>query len=258
MSVIATSVSTALALFAGMLVLLEVGRRVGLRRMREEGDGARGGVAAMDGAIFGLMGLLIAFTFSGAASRFEARRALVVEEANAIGTAWLRIDLLPADAQPDMRQRFRDYLDSRLETYRSVGDMEVVRANLAHSSDLQRGIWTTAVGALGEPPLPQATMLLLPALNQMIDITTTRTMAAEFHQPTVIFAVLVALALLASLLAGYGMAGARRQRWIHMIGFAAVTAAAIYVIFDLEYPRRGLIRVDEADHVLIDLRASMD
>ena len=101
-------------------------------------------------------------------------------------------------------------------------------------------------------------MLLLPALNQMIDITTTRTMATQFHQPTIIFAVLVALALLCSLLAGYGMAGSREQRWIHMLGFAAITATAIYVIFDLEYPRHGLIRVDAADQVLIDLRASMD
>jgi hypothetical protein len=66
------------------------------------------------------------------------------------------------------------------------------------------------------------------------------------------------LSLLASLLAGFGMAGSRSQRWIHMIGFAAITSIAIYVILDLEYPRRGFIRVDAADQALIDLRATMD
>jgi hypothetical protein len=258
MTFTATTVLIALALFAGMLVLLEVGRRVGQRRLQRDGEGGRAGVAAVEGSVFGLMGLLIAFTFSGASARFEARRALIVEETNAIGTAWLRIDLLSESAQPDLRRRFRDYVDSRIETYRNAVDIEGVQADLARSAGQQRGIWAAAVEASREPPLPQATMLLLPALNQMIDITTSRTMAMQFHQPTIIFAVLMALALLASLLAGFGMAGSRAQRWVHMVGFAAITATAIYVILDLEYPRRGLIRVDAADQVLVELRASMD
>ena len=258
MSFTASTVSITLALFAGMLVLLEVGRRLGLREREQDGDGGRAGVAAVEGSVFGLMGLLIAFTFSGASSRFEARRALIVEETNAIGTAWLRLDLLPESAQPAMREQFRRYLDSRIETYRNFTDVETANAGLARSAELQGGIWKAAVAACREPPLPQATMLLLPALNQMIDITTTRAMATQFHQPNIIFAVLMVLALAASLLAGYGMAGSRRQRWIHMVGFAAITAVAIYVILDLEYPRRGFIRVDAADQVLIDLRASMD
>ncbi len=258
MSFTASTVSITLALFAGMLALVEVGRRLGVRRIAMEGEAGRAGIAAVEGSVFGLMGLLIAFTFSGASSRFEARRALIVEEANAIGTAWLRLDLLPESARPDLRERFRAYLDSRLEIYRNLTDLEAINAGLARSAELQRGIWTAAVDACGDPPLPQASMLLLPALNQMIDITTTRTMATQFHQPTIIFAVLVALALASSLLAGFGMAGSRKQRWIHMVGFAAITSAAIYVIFDLEYPRVGLIRVDAADQVLIELRASMD
>ena len=89
------------------------------------------------------MGLLIAFTFSGASNRFEARRTLIVEEANAIGTAWLRLDLLPESAQPEMRERFRDYLDSRLEIYAMLSDLTSdVRAELARSAELQNGIWT--------------------------------------------------------------------------------------------------------------------
>src|ERR1700675_930574 len=90
----------ALGVFVGMVILQEVGRRVGHRRLARDSEGARAGVGAIDGAVFGLLGLLVAFTFSGAASRFDARRQLVVEEANAIGTAYLRIDWLPNEPPP--------------------------------------------------------------------------------------------------------------------------------------------------------------
>src|ERR1700675_3830969 len=127
----------ALGVFIGMVILQEVGRRVGHRRLARDPEGARAGVGAIDGAVFGLLGLLVAFTFSGAATRFEARRQLVVEEANAIGTAYLRLDVLPAAAQPALRARFREYLDSRLAAYRAMPDMAAVEAELARTTRLQ-------------------------------------------------------------------------------------------------------------------------
>jgi hypothetical protein len=247
-----------LALFAGMLLLLEVGRRVGVRRLANDPEGAQSGTGAVDGAVFALLGLLVAFTFSGAASRFDERRNLIVEETNDIGTAYLRLDLLPASAQPALRDLFRRYVDSRLEVYQKLPDIEASKAALARSTKLQGEIWNQAVAAgrmEGAPPA--ATMLLLPALNQMIDITTTRTMAAQIHPPLVIFAMLFALALAGALLAGYGMAGGKSRSWIHMIGFAAVMAGAVNVIIEIEYPRMGLVRVDAFDQALVQLRDSM-
>jgi len=94
-------------------------------------------------------------------------------------------------------------------------------------------------------------------LNQMIDITTTRTMATQMHPPVVIFVLLFGLALASALLAGYGMAGGKSRNWIHMLGFAAVMAVATNVTLDIEYPRLGLIRVDAFDQVLVDVRDSM-
>ena len=247
-----------LILFFGMLVFLEVGRRIGNRRLASDADGARTGTGTIEGAVFALLGLLVAFTFSGAASRFDTRRNLVVEEVNAIGTAYLRLDLLPTDAQPALRDLFRRYVDSRMEAYRKLPDIEAVKAELMRSTQLQGEIWTQAMAAgrmEGAPP--PATMLLLPALNQMIDITTTRTMVTQLHPPIVIFAMLYGLALASALLAGYGMAGGKSRNWLHIIGFAAVMAMAVYVIIDIEYPRLGLIRVDTYDQALVDLRASM-
>ena len=244
-------------LFGGILVLLETGRRWGQHRLAADPDGANQGLGAVEGAVFALLGLLIAFTFSGAASRFDARRALIVEEANDIGTAWLRLDLLPAAAQPALRETFRQYVDTRLEMYAKIADPAAAREAFNRSNALQGAIWTASLAATREGAAPSAPMLLLPALNAMFDITTTRTVALRTHPPVVIFALLAVVALISALLAGYGMAGSTKRSWVHMIGYAAITAGAVYVILDLEYPRLGLIRIDAADQVLVDLRQSM-
>jgi hypothetical protein len=101
-------------------------------------------------------------------------------------------------------------------------------------------------------------MLLLPALNQMIDITTTRTMAMQMHPPAVVFLMLAGLALLGALLAGFGMAAATTHSWVHFIAFPAIIAIAAYVTLDIEFPRFGLIKVDAFDQALAELRHSME
>ena len=101
-------------------------------------------------------------------------------------------------------------------------------------------------------------ILLVPALNQMFDVATTRTLSALVHPPAVIFAMLCGLAVIASALAGYGMARSTSSAWLHLVAFAAATAFTFYVIIDMEFPRLGLIRVDAFDQALIDLRASMN
>ena len=248
----------AVGLFLGMLMLLEVGRRIGARRLAEDPTGAEAGVGAVEGAVFALLGLLIAFTFSEAASRFDTRRQLIIEETNDIGTAYLRLDLLPADAQPGLREKFRQYLDARLEVYRKIPDMAAVNEEMAKANRLQLEIWRQSVAASRAPGASAAApMLLLPALNAMIDITTTRTMAGQIHPPAVIFALLFGLALVSSLLVGYGMAGSKARNWLHMFGLALVMAVSVYVILDIEYPRLGFIRVDAFDQALVDLRDSM-
>jgi len=246
-------------LFLGMLFFLEIGRRVGIRRIKEDSGTAGEGVGAIDGAVFALLGLLLAFTFSGASSRFDTRRQLIVEETNDIGTAYLRLDLLPADARSALRESFRRYLDARIEVYRKLPDIAAAKEQLAKANELQGQIWRQAVAASrAEGAPPAAPMLLLPALNAMIDITTTRTMATQMHPPTIVFVMFFGLALAASLLAGYGMTGSKVRSWFHMLGFALVMAVAVYVILDIEYPRLGLIRVDAFDQALIDLRESMN
>ncbi len=135
------------ALFAGMLLLSVIGRRIGVARFKRDPEAATTEGGAAEAAVFGLLGLLIAFTFSGAASRFETRRQLIGEEANAIGTAYLRVDLLPDDSQPELRDLFRRYVDLRATVYQSALDQAETIARLNAGDALQREIWTKALAA---------------------------------------------------------------------------------------------------------------
>jgi hypothetical protein len=252
------TVASVAALFAGMLLLSDVGRRIGIARLKRDSDPAATEGGAAEAAVFGLLGLLIAFTFSGAASRFEDRRHLIGEEANAIGTAYLRVDLLPADSQPELRDLFRRYVELRSTVYRSTLGEEHLLARLAAGDALQREIWTKALASAKRPDVPaNATMLLMPALNDMIDITTTRVVASQNHPPGAVFVLLAALCLVGALLIGRGTAATRTRHWFYPIVFAAILSTTVYVIVDVEYPRLGIIRVDAADQVLVDLLKSM-
>jgi hypothetical protein len=245
------------SLFLGMLLLLELGRRIAIRERATDGDRETVGIAAVEGAVFALFGLLVAFTFSGSIERFDKHRELIAEETNTIGTAYLRLDLRPTSAQPELRNLFGKYMDARLDVFRKLPDIKAAKTALITSTNYQEEIWTKSVDACRMPGAsPDACKLLLPALNNMIDITTTRAMASDLHPPPIIFILLFGFGLVCSLFAGYGMASSRRS-WVHILGFAAVTVITVFVILDIEYPRQGLFRADAYDQVLIDLRQSM-
>jgi hypothetical protein len=245
-------------LFALMLAVIEIGWRVGVRRRSQDSEGAHVGLGVIDGAVFGLMGLLVAFTFSGAGARFDARRRLIGEEANAIGTAYLRVDLLPAAEQPELRDDFRNYVDARLAYYRNLSlDDTAAKVELDRSVALQQKIWSESVAGCEKVNFSATTSLVLSSVNNMMDITTTRAVALETHPPTVVFWALGVLVLAGALLAGYGMAEAKTRSWLHVLIYSAILALAVYVILDLEYPRVGWVRIDAADHVLMDLRTNM-
>ena len=248
----------AVLLFLGMLILLETGRRLGVRRRPKESEGERGSLGTIEGAVFALFGLLMAFTFSGAALRFNEKRALVAEEVNTIETAYLRLQLVSPEARAALQELFRQYVDSRLETYRRLPNMQAAKMEMAKSKTLQEEIWTEAVAATRlKNSHPDAGKLLLPALNNMIDITTTRTMALQTHPPRIIYVLLFGLGLICSLLAGYRMASGQRRSSLHIITFTAITVIIVYVMLDVEYPRTGLIRLESADQLLLDARAAM-
>lgn len=238
---------SALALLAGMIFAGELGRRLGERRA----DGGGGGLGVVEGAIFALLGLVLALTFSHSLSRFDLRRDLAAAESNAIGTAWLRLDLLPEAPRQQLKAGLRDWLDARLQTYRSPAD----KAALQAQERLQDAIWN---GGLAGAAGTQATqILLLPALNEMFDSAGARDIAANSHPPAVVYILLFGLAVICALVAGYGMGKDRAHDRVRTVLFALVSTLAVYVILDMEYPRDGLIRITGVDEALTQLRASM-
>lgn len=259
MSFVLTDVGFTLGLFVAMLLCFDLGRRFGVGRLSMDPDGVTKGSGPVEAAVFGLLGLLLAFTFSGAAGRFEERRFLIATEANNISTAYMRVDLLPTEAQPEIRALFRRYLETRIVVYRDAENEALTTARENETAALQTDIWEKSLVAVSQPDaLPAAAMLFLNSLNDMFDITSTRAAAMEDHPPAVIFLLLVSLSLMASMLAGYVLCVSKGRNWFYMLLFTTTISLTLYVIIDLEYPRYGLIRVDNADQTLMDLRAIME
>jgi len=251
------SIELSTSLFLGILLCLEIGYRIGTRNLQKHSAGAHEGIGVIEAAVFALLGLLLGFSFAGGTSRLDTKRQLAVQEANAIGSAYLRLDELPAGDQPDMRRLFREYLDERLGEDQAPSERQRVEPTETRAAELQQEIWSRAVAATRGDPTQNAARLLLPALNEMIDISTTRTIAMRTHLPSLIFVLLAGVVLISGLLAGYAMAKRRNRSWLHLVVYAAVIAITVYAVLDLEYPRFGLIRLDAADQALRQLRDSI-
>ncbi|MEI8368967.1 MAG: DUF4239 domain-containing protein [Planctomycetia bacterium] len=245
-------------IFTAMMIAAGSGHRLAVRRLSRPNPDAAVGAGAIDAAALGLLGLLIAFWFSLAATHLDLRRSLIVEEANAIGTAWLRLDLLPADTRSSAQDQFRSYVDARL-AQTSGPETNDQRAGLTTQlDDLRSGIWTTTVAAAPRCDSPQAAMLLIAALNEMFDAATRHDASFNAHTPTAIVVLVAVVAVVASILVGYDLGTHKRFEWLHMTLFAALVSSTIWVIYDLEMPRYGLIRVDDYDQTMREVREDFD
>ena len=257
MTPVQTSLAWSVGLFVGMLIFLEVGYRIGSYGVEKHLELEHEGTGTIEAAVFALLGLLVAFTFGGAMTRLEARRAMIVQEADTIGTAYLRVDILPAAEQPAVRELFRQYLDARLSGYVNLQQRDVANREFARATSIQQQIWTRAVAAGQVDATHNIARILLPALNDMMNVTTSRAIALDTHLPGLIFLLLICVALLSALLAGHAMAKRKHRSALHMVLYAAIISITIYTVLDLEEPRSGLIRVDRADQALIELRNSI-
>ena len=244
-------------LFLACIGLELAGRAVGARRLARDPTGALEGNAVVEGSLLALLGLLIAFTFSNAQTRYDARRQMIVEEANAIGTAYRRLDLLPLESQGMLRDDFRRYLEARISFYQHLVRGDERRRAHARADGLQDQIWRDVIDTTRDGPDNRAALLLVPAVNQMIDMTTSRDVALRTHTPVLIFALLFALELACSFFAGLNMAKNKRQNRFHVLAFAATLALTAYAILDLEFPRLGFTNLSSVDALLVELRATM-
>lgn len=195
----------------------------------------------IEGAVFALMGLLIAFSFAAAKAKLDLRRLLVVQEENAIYTARLRINLASPDLQVEMLNYFNQYLDKRQKIYNKLPDVKAAKQDFETVKDIQNKIWGLGIQACHASKDYSVCMLVLPSLNSMFEITKTRYAYALINPPLILPFFLICIALLSSLLAGYKISGRSKGRFLFAVSYSAVVATTIYIIIDMEYPRYGLI-----------------
>ena len=247
----------ATVIFVGMLAFQEIGWRYGRVPHVAAAHAKREGAGLMDNAVFGLLGLMIGFTFNGSTSRFDHRRQLIGKEVNAIGTAWQRIDALPSHLQDSVRVPFRRYVDALVASYGRSGSTSDWLRETPDLARFQAETWSRAVQACVTKEGDVARMLLLPGLNDMFGAVEEERFARRIHPPMFIFIILALTAMTSAFLAGFAISTGDDRDWVHRIGVAVVISLAVYVILEMEFPRLGLIRVNGADQALVDLRATM-
>jgi hypothetical protein len=257
------AVLIAAAFFLGSMLMLMYGHHLG-RRYLEKDPGKMAGLTTVEGAVFALIGLLLAFTISGALQRFDDRRQLVIQEANAASTAHDRLMLFERSVANNLQTKLRAYVEARIELYAMPHDYSLRKRSEFFSADQQNKIltqknalWDAAVAKCPEGNFLPACAQTLPALNNLFEIARLRAGASEKHPPQVVYVLLFGLGLGGSLLAGFGMAAAKSRSWIHMLIFAATLTFTLYVLTDMEYPRLGLIRIETFDHFLVDVHNEM-
>jgi hypothetical protein len=228
-----------------------IGVRVGRKLQTRLGDTERFQLFGIQASLLGLLALLLGFSFGMGQTRYDVRRRLVVEEANAIGTSRLRAAAVPDPAGSEIQALLRAYLDSRLAIARARTEAGV-SASIAESERLQREVWSRAASLAKAEPRSIPAGLLLQSLNEMIDLHASRLGAARNHiPPTVLTAlVLVAIAAMGWVGASFGSTGRRGMATTLIL--SALIAFVIAVIVDLDQPRTGLIRVSQTP--LLDLQ----
>ncbi|MGB7912657.1 MAG: hypothetical protein WCF59_10580, partial [Desulfobaccales bacterium] len=203
----------------------------------------------------GLLALLLGFTFSMAVSRYDARKQVVLEESNAIGTTFLRAQLLPEPPREEVSNLLRRYVEVRLEFYEAGNNQKILREVKDKTERLQNQLWTDGA-ALGEKdPRAVTTGLFLQSLNEMIDLNAKRISALENHVPVVTLVLLYFVAIMATGLIGYGCGLSGVRKFFVTIILSILISAVIMVIIDLNRPSMGLIRVNQQR--MLDLRDSL-
>lgn len=242
----------AIIIFAAIIGLYLFGHRLRIRVIRNNPDQSKSEHGPINGTLLALLGLLLAFTFSMSNSRYDSRRQLVIEEANDIGTVILRTDIYPDSMRQLLRENLKEYVEARIAFYQAGMDVEKVTEHYLHADAIGKKIWSITAHYAKSDNITTRTSELIPALNAMIDITTTRRAAGESTIPDSIMHFLFILCFCSAFLLGYDQKS--KIDWIVVVGFATMLSATIFTIIDLDRPRGGLINMDKPNQKIIELR----
>lgn len=210
-------------------------------------------------AIFGLISLLVTFTFFGAYDRYDQRRSFLVDEYNTISTAYQSIDLLPEARQPQIREDFRDLMDRRMTLYKEIDDKKVFSQRHKDFEVALSRVWKDAVAAVEATPYPKNLVAaqLLTAISNMGDALEKRRMALNQHPPPVIYTLLLVMLIIGAFIAGYNQATTDSHDWTLVPVYVFLSVAIFYITVNLEHPLLGLITLDDYLVEIQNLRQTM-
>jgi hypothetical protein len=246
------SLIIAIAVFVIMLLFYYAGMRLGLYRTKKNMIKKVEEIGSQEAALIGMLGLFLAFTFSAASGRFDRRNDVIVREANAIGTAILRADMYNDSIRNEFRKDFKNYVETRIGFFDAGADIEKTLAALDKTEKIYLLIWNRAAFLSQDRENFVRSGQMIPALNAMIDIVSERTAASKIKVPELILWILFYLCFVVSFIMGYSLRS--KTDWVVIIGFSLVISLAIFLILDLDRPRRGVITAAKAQQQIVDLR----
>lgn len=230
----------ALALLFLFAILVEAGFRLAVFTGAVSDDARREQITASRDALGVLLSLLLGFTLAMALPRYDLNRQLVLEEANAIGTASLRAEMLPSPQRETVHDLLLAYTRARLAFSLARVDFDELEQSQAHTKQLQSQLWTQAEAAAQSSPTPIAS-LFVQSLNEMFDLSEKRMAALENRIPQTIWLMLALIGALTCLLFGYA---ARCRFWLVSVVIPLMIAIVVGLIADLDSPRNGSINTD--------------
>ena len=239
------------AFFALMLAATELGFRLGRKSEPRTPESIKSQIFTVEAAILGILALLLGFTMSMAVSRFETRKQLVLEEADAIGTARLRAQLLPAPASTEIASLLSQYVNVRVQYGTAGDDLAQLEELNRQSARLQTELWSRTTAYARQDPNPVTTGLLLQSLNQAIDLGEARWMQFQNRVPESVIYVNAIVGLLSAMLVGYSFGVNARRNIFSMFTLTVAITLVLAVIIDLDRPRSGHIRGNQQP--MIDL-----
>lgn len=244
----------AVLLVTGSLAWLavELGYRVGRGRLRRHRNERGESVLSIQGSILALLAFLLAITFGMAVERYAARKHAVLTEANAIGTCYLRADLLREPTASEVRTLLREYVDTRLAGIQP----DRLEAAILRSEELHAELWHRAVRSVDSDPGALGPALFTQSLNELIDLHEVRLVAGLYNRiPFVIWISLYTVSLLAMLSVGYGLGLSGSARSMSTLALAVAFSIVIALVVDLDRPQSGLLTVSQ--RAMEDVRAAM-
>jgi hypothetical protein len=248
------SLELGLILFAIVFGTTAIGLGLG-RYFRHRSEQLREPVGVLQGALLGLVGLVLAFGLALAVGRYESRRAAVVDDANAIGTTYLRAQTLAEPMRTQSLDLLRRYTDTSIRLSHAIPSSDASRRAIDDGAELQRRLWALAGQALARAPEDSAPRLYVETLNEMIDMQTVRVAALNNRVPGAVLALEVLFAAIAFGLLAFYLALLGRGV-IPVFLAAGLICLLLLVTFDLDRPTRGLITVPAT--ALTSLRESME